>query len=416
MDKDIVVINKSTTVINTSGKTKKTTSRIEKAIRESVAICFWIYAIIKLFMIDLDIIVMTKIAPQYLWLLDYKFFFLIGLVAFVLLIGRDIKVIVWILYIFFYPFIFFFWKIPKFVLKQKSWVFAVAVINAIVYFIKSIKYFIISGIFFLISFVVVLNSSSKILIWPAIIVTFVLLIITLMHELISVFKPSDIFQMYTKCFIRIREMSVKNNSLDGDIKILQIDALSEEQSKNRIKKLQNLVMWNRIFLFATKRLNDYQNSGINIVSYLLTILILIIYSVISFSIINYGLFKIDASLYSITIKPSLFTFFYYSFNKILSSSISEIKAVMPLSQIASMAELFVAFFIIIILISALITYKNKKATDAIIKVMGELEKEGERIEDFIQGEYKIRDINAAITELERAKSNVIAGIYWLSKN
>jgi hypothetical protein len=360
---------------------------------------------------------MTQIAPQYLYLLDYKFFFLIGLIAFVLLIARDKKVIFGTLYIVFYPLILLFWKFPKFVLKQKNWVFAIAVINATIYFIKSIKYFLIYGAFFLISFVVVLNFSSKKLIWPAIIVTFVILIITLIHELFSVFKPSNVFQIYTKLFAWLCKIGVKHSKdmFSSDVN-KKVDALNVEQIKNRINSLQNLVLHNRICLFAAKRLNDYQNSGIIIISYLLTMLLLIIYSIISFSIINYGLFKIDANLYSITIKPSLFNFFYYSFNTILHSSISEIRAVMPLSQVTSMMELFVAFLIIIILISSLITYKNKKTTDAIGKVISEIEKEGKTIEALIQEEYKIIDINAAITELEQAKTDGIAGIYWLSKN
>jgi hypothetical protein len=205
-------------------------------------------------------------------------------------------------------------------------------------------------------------------------------------------------------------------SLDESIKCVPIEALSPEQSQKRVTNLQSSVLFNRVCLFGAKRLRDYQNSGISIVSYLLTILILFMYSIISFSIINYGLYKIDANLYNAISRPDYFTFFYYSFNKILFTSISEISAVMPISQIVSMIEQFVAFILISILISSLFAYKSKRAADEISKVISDIEREGENIEGFIRNEYNIDNISSAIAELERVKSGIVGFIYWLSKN
>ena len=418
MDQITVVPKVSSTDTPQTPKTAKKTSLLEKVVREIVAISFWAYALVKVFIIDLDVLIFSIIAPQHLYLLDYKFFFLVGAVAILWLLTRNSKIAIWFFYILFYPLIVVCWKIPVFIFKQKNWVFAIAVVNAIISFVKSIKHIYISGSIFLISFILVLKISSPELLWPAISFTLAILILIIVYEFISVFKPSNVFQMYKKAFSSIRTSAFGKSlySLDQNIKLLPVDTLTDEQSLKRLSSLQNSILFNRVCLFGAKRLRDYQNSSIGILSFLLTILILILLSMMSFATINYGLFKIDASLFSISGVPTYFSFFYYSFNKLLFTSISEITAIRPLSQIASMIEQAVSFLIVSIFISSLFSVRSKRASDELNSVIKEIEKEGEEMEGFIRVEFNLNTISEAIKELERLKAGLISLIYWLSKN
>jgi len=130
-------------------------------IREAIAAMFWVYVFLKLFIFDIDIFLANRFFPNYVWLLNFKFFILIGTVAVIWLITKNKHILFWLFYIFFYPAIILLWKLPFFVFKQKSWIFAFAVINAVISFFKSIKYNFITGAFFLVSLAIIFGFSNE---------------------------------------------------------------------------------------------------------------------------------------------------------------------------------------------------------------------------------------------------------------
>ena len=132
-----------------------------KAVRETLAILFWMYVLIKLFAFDIDIFLMNRFLPGYAWLLNLKFFILIGGIALIWLVTKNKYILSWSLYVFFYPPIILFWKIPFFIFKQRSWILAFAFINSIISFFKSIKYNFITSALFLASLAIIFSFSNK---------------------------------------------------------------------------------------------------------------------------------------------------------------------------------------------------------------------------------------------------------------
>ena len=112
------------------------------------------------------------------------------------------------------------------------------------------------------------------------------------------FKPSSIFQVHIKLFTGIREQGNKSFFiLDDGIKSLPLGSLDRGQQEKRTSNLQMAVLFNRACLFTAKKLQDYQNSGLGTISGILTILLLILLTIVSFAAINYGLYKTDPGLF-----------------------------------------------------------------------------------------------------------------------
>ena len=176
------------------------------------------------------------------------------------------------------------------------------------------------------------------------------------------------------------------------------------------------VLFNRVCLFAARKLRDYQNSGLNIVSYVLTILMLIVLTIFSFAAINYGLFKIDANLFGYSVAPTFFTFFYYSFNNLLFNSIREIAPTMPISQTASMIESFFALFLVVIFVSLLLSVRSQRHAEELNEVIKGIEGQGKDMEGFIKDEYKINSIDDAMAELEKLKAGMAKFIYKITES
>ncbi len=397
------------------GKTQKFLS---SAFREILAIFIWGYVVTKLFVFDIDIFLLETFSPKYIWIVQYKFFILLGIAAIIWLTTKNIQIILWSLFILFYPLIIFIWKIPVLIYKIGNWNLAFAYIDSIVSFIKSFKVSFIITSFFLVSTAITLATANKITLWFSIIVMFLILLIVYLQRISLAIKPSGIYQTYVTFFSRagktVRDIYGQAILDENSVK-LPVERMEEKQIEKWTTNLQQLVLFNRLCLFISKGLKSYRESGINLVSLIISILFLALYTVFSFALINFGLYKIDSNLYSFTHAPTFFTFFYYSFNLLLLNSIQEITAVLPLSQTVLMVESFYGLFLVAIFISLIFSVKSQKYTDELNEAIKDLTEEGLRIEQHIKEQYDLDNISAALEALQKVKASIVDWLYTLTK-
>jgi hypothetical protein len=319
------------------------------------------------------------------------------------------------LYIIFYPFILLFWHIPVFIVEQKSWNLSFAIINSIISYFRSFKYNFISGSVYLVCLAIICSISNQSFLWGCIFSVFFILSICYVRRFIYVFKPSSIFQVHAKFFAGIRKQGNATFALADEIKNLPLEKLTQQQLEKRTSNLQMSVLFNRICLFVAKKLKNYQGSGFNIISYVLTLLGLILLTVITFTFIYYALYKINPFWFHINTEPRFFYFLYFSFNNLLFNSISEVNVAAPVTQSAYMIQQIFSFSLGAIFVSLFFSIKHQRHSDELNVVIENIEKEGESMESFIREEYKLKSIDEAIAELEKLKSSFVKIIYQISK-
>ena len=397
-----------TTVSKKPDKKKTPVGYLFSGVREVIAVLFWVYVLTKLFLFDIDVVLVNKLAPEYAWLLYFKFFILIAVLAIIWLVTKNKHILSWSLFICFYPAITLFWRIPAFIFKQRSWVFAFACINVVISFFKSIKYNFVTAALFLVSLAIIFGFSNKKLLWPATVGLLIILTIIYIHRFILVFKPSSVFQMHIKIFAAMRKHGVSYLAPDQSTKNVPVANLDQKQLEKWTTNLQTSVLFNRICLFAARKLRDNQSSGLNVLSSVLTILVVIMLTVLSFAAINYGLYKIDARVFSCPSMPTVFVFFYYSFNNLVFNSIREIVPIATVTQLGSMIESFFALFLVGIFVSLLFSVRSQKYAEELNEAIEGIEKEGLAMEEFIRDEYKINSIKDAMAELEKLKAGLVS--------
>jgi hypothetical protein len=396
-------------------KTKSIKQRVAAAIRQTVAAIFWAYVVVKLFAFDIDVYLISLASPEYKWILNYKFLFIIGFISAILILTKKTRILIfWSAYILFFPIIFLFWKVPYFVFKQKSWVLAFALINATISFFRSFKYNFISASVFIICAVLVLATSIPDLIWPSISIILCLVLMVYVRRFILVFKPSVVYQLYIKGFRAARDFTASSYTLDESMKNLPVTEMDAKQLQTWTSNLETLVMYNRLALFAGKKLRDYQSSGLNAVSSVIIVLIILTYTILCFSIINYGLYKINGSYYQVIGVPSFFEFIYYSFNKILFNEIREIIPIHYMSPTAAMIEEFLTLFLVVILVSLFFSVKGQRHEKDLNTVIRQLEEQGVAMEGFIRTEYKVGSIDEAMEQLENLQAGMTQLLYIIT--
>ena len=386
--------------------------------REFIAIFLWGYTTIKLFIFDIDIFLIERFFPRYAWIVQYKFFILIGIAAIVWFTTKNKTIILWGLFIFFYPLIIFIWKIPFLIYKLGSWDLAFAYIDSIISFIKSFRITFITGAIFLISTAIILAVSNNAILWASIILIAIILLVVYVQRIFLVLKPSGIYQTYVRffSFAGTHTLNIYGKAIvDENASKVPVESMDEKQIEKWKTNVQQLVLFNRFCLFVAKGLKSYRESGINFVSYIFNILILFLYTVFSFALINYGLFKIDNNLYLLSNVPTFFTFFYYSFNLMFFNSIQEIIAIAPMSQFVLMVEYIYALFLVAIFVSLIFSVKSQKYAEELNDAIEKLTKEGLKIEEHMRDQYELNSIVDALEALRKLKSSFVDFLYTITK-
>ncbi len=382
---------------------------------EILAIFFWVYTIAKVFVFDIDSWLISSFLPDYGWILSFKLIYILALASFVWLWVGTRNVIIWFLYITFYPLVILLIKLPFYIFKQRSWLLAFATFNAIASFFTNLKYGLIFTTIFLAAFSIAMFSHSTYLLPVAIVILLTLVLVAYVKSFLSALKPTVIFQIYTKFFKGVRKLGHTSFALDAEIRNLPIENLEPKQLEKWNTSLQTSVLFNRFCLFTATKLRDYQRSEWRMIPSIFGLLLLIAFTVISFSAVYFSLYKVNVNLFSFTQEPSLFTFLYFSFNNLILNSTLEIAASMVLSQSVYMLQASLSFLLVVIVATLYISHRAQKSISELDEVISGVEEEAKSMENFIQEEYKIESITVAMERLKEVQSGLVQFIYWLSK-
>lgn len=180
-------------------------------------------------------------------------------------------------------------------------------------------------------------------------------------------------------------------------------------------QLEILLISNRVTLSAAKKLRDYQRSSFSIISASLTTSILVLFSVITFALIDVAVYKMDEAQFGFQRTPSFFMFVYYSANRLVFSSIPELYPAGTLSYSISMVQIAFSLFITLIFVSIIMSFKTQSNNAQIDDTIHNIEESGRAFEETLRNRYAITTVDDAIRELERLQSGALKLILALSE-
>lgn len=381
----------------------------------SLALFFWTYLISKIFIFDIDILLLKAIDPGLLSYLKFKFFFFMGSVTlgWIFLDKKTFRNL--ILYSLFFPFILFFWILPRFLYRQKSWNLLIGVIDGVTSMYGSFKYNFIFNTLFLISFFTTLWSSDRLVLATSSIFLLVLIFSAYVRRIYLVFKPTNLFSFARSVFSKTILSTKETFNLQKDLQLIERSEMNPFQLKSWTECLQSTVFFNQVLIFAARKLRVYQKSGFNIVAYMALIFFLILMTVLGFCAVNIAVFKIQPEAFGYSVLPTFFTFFYYSFNNLVFNSINEITPISSYSQTILMLEQVTVFFLLANVGSLFFSFRSQRYEDELNDIIKDIEKESSKLETRILEDFNLATIDDAVEELVKLKSTSAELIKAISK-
>ena len=154
----------------------------------------------------------------------------------------------------------------------------------------------------------------------------------------------------------------------------------------------------------------------NVASYILSLVTLLLFAVISFALINYALYKVDPSLFQFTYsKESFFAFIYYSAGSMFYAA-NGLVPIEPLSQLVQLIQFLCALLLLVILVTVIFALRNERYSSELQEVIVSVEREGRAVEALLLREFDLGSVDIAIDALQKAKAGMIGFIIYLSNN
>lgn len=281
---------------------RKWRSRVLFWLLDLTGTTLWIYVVLKLFVVDIDRIIVDAVSPSIGWLLGYK----VLVVLLVVIVGASFfwkwGAVLSALYIAFFPLVVLFWKLPNLVVKlrlYRSWVFWMLLLNGFVAFFRNLRYHLVSKSLAVIAVSVIVFANSRFLLAPAAAVLLILFLVAAGRVMVDTFQPSRFLgsqkkaiEWVTSAFITPSVRWQDEITTKSDTDVLTTSEVNALSGKIQL----GIIATHGLYLWAYK-LQQYREKHLAFLFSWSAYAWLLLGSVVSFALLNTAVLKIDAGQY-----------------------------------------------------------------------------------------------------------------------
>ena len=380
-------------ITNAGSQEKPRKKLIVPYVKEAIALTLWVYGFIKLFVYDIDLLMINRV-PWLQRLYPFKFFLFLGLVALVwLTLGTKRAVLRLFGFIAAYPLVLI-WRVIKHAFK--NWALLIVFAPAIESIVLKIKWRFILGSFTIIAALGICLTSR-----PPILVGFMvfLLVYLLYHYILRIrvaFRPASIFadiaatiegmsRSLTKTY-RTKEFNARSGP----------DAKPEDYEKKHIQNLKDLYLSNLLYENVAKKLDLAVSSRRTDVYFVVALIYSCVLTVTIFAFEYFALFKVDPSSFHSSIQPTFWAFVFFSFNTLLHANFVNMVPTSSWAITLVSLQMVTSVLIFLCLVFVLLTSSRERYRQDVNSVAVNLAKAAKEIERFIDRKLRMRLVDAEI--------------------
>lgn len=382
-----------------------------------VAVAAWSFVFTKLFVADVDRYLLGAVAPELLWLLDYRVVLALLLLSMVLLLFKARHVAGAIAYISAYPIVVLFWKVPLFVVKRwrvarRASSFAVALLNSALAWTARAKWIMLAISIYTVSALVIALLDSPVAIYTAAAAMLATLGWSLAVSVIDMFRSSRLIDLQRRSITWILDKDVLDRLLvpkHPDRVAIRDWTLADAKAYR--DSAGYAVLAHRLLELWAYAIDEYRRGPALVLQNVAAIVFMLIQIVVVFSFINGGIYVASSEQYDASVQPGWWTWLYYSASAL---TFGEIDAIAPTGVIATIAKLMNGWIggigVLTIVVTFVISIRRKRTEYAVDRSVKMLAGKAKSIEEMSRLEYKM-----GIDELAGYLTQVAWGLNLLSE-
>jgi hypothetical protein len=392
-------------------------TRWEWRIANALATVVWLYAICKVFIVDIDLLLLQRIWPAGSWLVTYRFFILLAIASALALVFRKWVFFAWAAYFALFPIIVVVWWLPRAIYKSRSWVVLLAVLHVLTTFIQDFRYSLITKSAALIAIALILVNPNRSLTIVCGAAVLVLLLTTYARTVAIVLQPSRFVAGQQRAIDKFVGSKALTDAwaLSEELKDPGIDKFDESQLTKFTTAIGTGVVAHRALYFWAYQLDSYRKGSMPNIFNLLSYLWLFIQTVIGFAFLNLAVYDFDHNAFSYRNTPQLFDFFHYTINLILPGSVGGLEAKSQLAiALADLARFSGLLFLVTILATFVLSLKQSRQDDQMKESIARIKARGRQFESEFENQYEV-SIAEAIDRLRELPGIFVRIAAWLSR-
>ncbi|HXS35019.1 MAG TPA: hypothetical protein VN758_14770 [Solirubrobacterales bacterium] len=381
------------------------------------ASAFWIYAVLQVFVFDVDRAVLGLISPGAETLANYRVLIFLALLAGAALVGRRLKPQAILLYVLIFPLVVLLWKLPKTLIKTRSWLAFFAVANVVVDLLGSFRYVAIATAAWIFAAVFILATDLNALLIASMLALVAVLVSSFWRTIRFSIRPARFLSFQATTIERV----VGSDRMEGiaalseELRSEDIEIFDSEQQQAFTSKLANAVLIHRVLGFWAYQLDQYRRSSFAVLLNFVGYLGLFVQTLATLTLVNYAIYKIDSAAFTYTNPPSLIDFGRYV---LASFSGSEIAAVQSHSELAGAVSIVSALIGIVFLLglglTLLVSIRQGHQDEAAKETIGRIHRQGDMLENKLRGEYGV-SMEEAVERLKELRYALMGLITYFSQ-
>lgn len=399
--------------LDKSKENEKTNSRLISRLGTILGLTLWAYALINVFIYNIDASLKNILPQEMHMLVDYKlilFIAVFGVIVFTLK-----KYYLLLLYIMLFPLIVVFWKIPKFLYGLRSWIIAIGAIDFMVNLFSNFKTKTIVICSALLSIIFITTENQFLLLLSILLASFVIIYL-LYNTIKKSFFPRGFIDQQTNMVKRLTESKfIKEMTLLDDKTKSATKKLTLDQSKQVVQNAQQAAIFLNALYYWAYQLEKYAESNASKVMNWLAYAFLVIRVVFFLAIINYALYKISPNSFSVIGDGGFIIFVYYSITSLSFSEVSVIQATQDISILIRLCSGIIGIGILgSFILSVALSRKNAQQELELSRAVSSIKKTGSDFEQTIVNEYSVGSIEELMKKLQVVGAGLFGFIVKIS--
>ena len=391
-------------------RTKTIWRRLRWPLADSVGSISWLYVALKLLVFDVDVR-LSAWSPVLRAAVEHRFFIVLFILSALALVWRW-RFIGILLYLAFFPLVVLLWKLPRFLLKKRSWTLAIGTLHSFFAAFWGLKKSVIGITAF--SFACLASSfDSSVLLWFAIVLAGGLLIFAYANALVGAFRPSRFMTVQVRLFetLAVADATANTWKIKPELRRDEVVKFDKTQLDTFTQGLVTGAMAYYAASFWAYRIERYRKSVASHVFALLALIWLIVTSVACLTIMNLALYKVQNEQFDVDHSGvSLARFVYYSFSALY---INEISGLTPAGTLAIIVKVVAGFcgtiFIGLILLTLVMAFRSDRNNREAEEAVRRLRVRTEEFEVELKKEYEVTAEEALqrLTEIRRGATTIV---------